>query len=431
MKRLFLFAVRVFFRRITVLGRERIPAEGPALLVANHVNSLLDPLLLYVAAPRPVRFLAKAPLFKHPLLGPVLRFLKALPVQRRQDAGSDMSQNTVTFEACEKALLEGEMIALFPEGLSHDEPHLQPLKTGAARITGRAMRDGAKVQLIPVGLTYAEKTVFRSDVTLIVGHAIRFDDLPWGDGEVPEAVLACTQRIEDGLKSLTANAERWEDLELVEGLRPMALELAGAVEEEIPPAEANVQLLEKYYEAREKSPEEIKALLKEAKPYLRVLKLLGILDEDVRREVTARGAFAYAWKRLLLIALLYPPALYGWLWHLIPYRLTDPIARLISPKDDVLATTKLYMGSFLFLLFYALQGALLWACFGWICAVCAVVLAVPCGLWALRYFEMRDEFFRLTTAVLMLGARKKTAARLKAMRADTLRTLRPLVEMYR
>lgn len=87
MRRFFAFVLSVFFRKIVVSGGEKLP-DGPAILVANHVNSLLDPLLLYVISPRPVRFLAKAPLFKHPLVSPFLRLLRAVPVQRRQDPGA-------------------------------------------------------------------------------------------------------------------------------------------------------------------------------------------------------------------------------------------------------------------------------------------------------------------------------------------------------
>ncbi len=69
---------RAFFR-VEVSGAERVPRSGPVLLVANHRNSLLDPMLLAVAAGRPVRFLAKAPLFTDPKLGWMVRGSWASP----------------------------------------------------------------------------------------------------------------------------------------------------------------------------------------------------------------------------------------------------------------------------------------------------------------------------------------------------------------
>ncbi|MBL8974611.1 MAG: 1-acyl-sn-glycerol-3-phosphate acyltransferase, partial [Myxococcales bacterium] len=55
-------ALRVFFRRIEIVGAERVPATGPVIFVLNHPNALIDPAFLLCLAPRPVSFLAKAPL---------------------------------------------------------------------------------------------------------------------------------------------------------------------------------------------------------------------------------------------------------------------------------------------------------------------------------------------------------------------------------
>jgi len=427
---LFAFILSIFFSKIIVSGRENLPAEGPAILVANHVNSLLDPLLLFMISPRRVRFLAKAPLFKHPLVAPFLKLLGAVPVYRHQDPGSDMSQNAATFKACEQALMEGDVVALFPEGLSHSEPHLQPLKTGAARITGRACRRGAAVRLIPVGLNYSAKGDFRSRVTVLVGDAVPYEDLPWGTGESPEAVVALTKRIEEGLEETTVNAECWEDVRFIEDLRPLALELRGLSEEELPEAEAEARMLERYYRAKREQPAELRALSRKARPYFRTLKLLGLEDEDVKREVDTGEALAYTWKRVLFLTVLYPPAFYGWLFHLLPYRLTGPLARTLAAKEDLVATTKLYVGLGAFPLFYVVQAGLLWWTLGPLTALVAAVLAVPCGLWSLRYYEARDEFFRLAVAYLTLGTRKRTAARLRAMRAQVTKALAPFVEMF-
>jgi 1-acyl-sn-glycerol-3-phosphate acyltransferase len=430
MRRLARFLFRVFFRRKAVFHGDRWPSEGPQVLVANHVNSLLDPLIVMAVAPRPVRFLAKAPLFSHPLVAPFLRSVRALPVHRRQDAGSDMKQNAATFEACERALAEGDAIALFPEGLSHNEPRLQPLKTGAARIVGRGLAAGARAALIPLGLNYSDKTAFRSDAVVWVGEPVPYEDLPWGEGEATEAVRLLTDRIGEGLSEVTVNAERWEDLRLIEGLRPLALELLGVPEDGLPPPAAQSDMLDSYYRAREERPAELKALVRKARPYLRTLRLLGLQDGDVVREVELGQALAYAWKRLAFLAVTWPPAFYGWLFHILPYRLTGPTALLLAPRHDVVATYKLYVGLFAFPLFYALQALVLWRALGPWLALSLSALAVPCGLWALKYYEAREEFFRLSWAVLSLRTRRGTLLKLRAMRSRVVGALAPLVNIY-
>src|SRR5688572_26296112 len=108
--------------------------DGPVLIVANHPNALLDPLIVFRVAGRPARPLAKAPLFRHPMIGPFLKGLGGLPVYRRQDDPSLMERNQDTFDAAVAALHQGQAVQIYPEGISHSEPSLTPLKTGVARI---------------------------------------------------------------------------------------------------------------------------------------------------------------------------------------------------------------------------------------------------------------------------------------------------------
>src|SRR5213082_3698124 len=152
--------IRIFFRRIEVTGVERVPAQGPVLFVLNHPNGLVDPAFLLCLAPRRVSLLAKAPLFRMPVIGSFCRAFDAIPVHRRQDASSDPSQNRETFDTARAVLARGGAIAIFPEGTSHSDPKLRPLKTGAARIAfgaAGALGDASPIRIVPVGLYYRAK----------------------------------------------------------------------------------------------------------------------------------------------------------------------------------------------------------------------------------------------------------------------------------
>jgi 1-acyl-sn-glycerol-3-phosphate acyltransferase len=135
--------VRLYYPDLRVIG-EPLPAAGPVVFVANHPNGLLDPLVLRMAAGRPVRFLAKSTLFGNPLGKLAMDAFGSVPVYRAQDAqggtGDRSAANEKTFARCRALLAEGEAIALFPEGTSHSDPSLRPLKTGAARIALSAER---------------------------------------------------------------------------------------------------------------------------------------------------------------------------------------------------------------------------------------------------------------------------------------------------
>ena len=94
--------LRIYFRRIEVTGTENIPAGSPTIFVVNHPNALIDPAFLLCFAPRRISFIAKAPLFRMPVIGYLVRALDCLPAYRRQDAGEDVSRNLETFAAARK-----------------------------------------------------------------------------------------------------------------------------------------------------------------------------------------------------------------------------------------------------------------------------------------------------------------------------------------
>src|SRR5215510_2096072 len=97
-------ALRIYFRRIEVTGLEHVPPEAPAIFVLNHPNALVDPVFLLCLAPRRVSFLAKAPLFRMPVIGSLVKALDSLPVYRRQDEGEDVTKNQEIFVALRKLL---------------------------------------------------------------------------------------------------------------------------------------------------------------------------------------------------------------------------------------------------------------------------------------------------------------------------------------
>ena len=100
--------------RVRVTGAERIPVRSGAILVANH-ESMFDPWLLALVTPRPVRYMAKAELWRVALVGRVLEAFGAFPVERGTGDGSAMSQAAAL-------LRSGEVIAIFPQGTSKQLP---------------------------------------------------------------------------------------------------------------------------------------------------------------------------------------------------------------------------------------------------------------------------------------------------------------------
>src|ERR1043166_436662 len=161
--------LRAFFREIEVRGAENLPRDGPCVVAANHHNSMMDPFLLLVAVDRPMSFIAKAPLFKIPVFGWMLRSLNCIPAHRSQDAGYAKEKNEQLYAAAAKTLVSGAALAIFPEGKSHSEPQLAEFRHGASKIAleAEAIQPGVRIQL--VGLHFEKTRGYRGNELIQVG----------------------------------------------------------------------------------------------------------------------------------------------------------------------------------------------------------------------------------------------------------------------
>lgn len=164
--------IRMYYKEVRIQGSERIPAEGPVILIANHPNTLMDAWMVGFASKRKVHFLAKATFFNSPLKKKVLSTLGMIPINRKSDGATSGVSNKDSFEACYQLLEKGEILVIFPEGTSFLERRLRELKTGTARIALEVeKRNGGKlgVQIVPVGLNYIDADTFRGKVMVHIG----------------------------------------------------------------------------------------------------------------------------------------------------------------------------------------------------------------------------------------------------------------------
>lgn len=202
------------YHRVEVTG-EAMPESTPVLLVQNHSNGLCDAHILMCTTSRPIRILVKYKLITAPLIGWMLRQMRAVPVYRQKD-GVDTRQNAKSFEAIDEALRTGSVIALFPEGESLNSIGLRPLKTGVARMATSAelSRDGGiGVQVVPIGVTYEDRDRLRCLASAIVGPPIDVAPILAEFGNAPsrEAMHAILARVSEGMRALILHADTQEE----------------------------------------------------------------------------------------------------------------------------------------------------------------------------------------------------------------------------
>jgi 1-acyl-sn-glycerol-3-phosphate acyltransferase len=367
-------AARIFFRRIELDGFDRVPKASPVIFAVNHPNGLIDPLFLLCFAPRPVSFLAKAPLFRMPLIGWFARAFDSIPVYRRQDAQAGVPApqgNRGTFALARALLQSGGAIAIFPEGTTHSDPRLRELKTGAARI---ALGASIRVSIVPTGLYYTAKQTFRSSALAYFGEPIDVEPEPVDEsGEPnPQAVDRLTEKIERALADVTLQADSHAALELI--ARAERIFSAGEAGDLARELALRRQFVAGYRYLRERDPARLARLQSQ------------VVRMDV--EVTPKVRMDAA---TILRLIFLPIAIIGAAIHWPIYRLIGFIATRLSRKEDeLIATIKIIGGLVLYPLFWI--GAAIFA--GTFRAGYAIVvlIALPLlGYIALVTLEALDE----------------------------------------
>jgi 1-acyl-sn-glycerol-3-phosphate acyltransferase len=299
------------YARLEVDGVERIPLEGPAILVANHGNSLVDSLALLCASPRPTAPLAKAPLFQSRLLRPWLEGVGAVPVFREQDvqenAGRGVRANLGTFDACRARLQAGGALVLFPEGVSQPQPRLLPLRTGVARI---ALDAGRPVTVVPVGLVYEPPGERRGRALVVVGDPFVADGSRLEKSERRSAISALTRRIEEALRELLSEADSQHDLALLRLLAQARAQEAGlSADVSLAEAHRRTQVLSRgLSRLRAVDPAAVEDLRWRADAFQRALGLVGVPLALLERRTSGAGVLRFLLATLLPALVLVPLA---------------------------------------------------------------------------------------------------------------------------
>jgi glycerol-3-phosphate O-acyltransferase/dihydroxyacetone phosphate acyltransferase len=395
--------LNLFYRRIEVAGAEHIPTRGPVIIAANHHNSLVDPMLVMTAVPRPLVILAAAPLFRNPLIGPLLRLMGALPVLRRQEGIRDPARNDAMFDAVRTALSRGGTVLLFPEGRTQPEPVLLPLRTGAARMLLDAATEETPVTLLPVGLVFHEPGTFRTGWALVlVGSSVRTDDCVTLHRTEPErAVRVLTDRLHEALSRQIIEADDRQTLRLLRVAETLWRGHAPAsAAEEAARVAAIQQVARVHRDLQQRAPERLAALRQHVEAYSKDLERLGASDVDIGRSYPPGVALRWAIREGLSLLLGLPLALLGVLLHAAPYWLTAAAVRALRRPAEEEATDKIVAGSLFYPLCWSVEGWVAWRLGdGWgLTALLAALL--PTGFFALGWQERLRHVAREARAFL-------------------------------
>lgn len=325
------------YREIDVWVDPTLTGGGPIIAVANHFGGLADGVLLVDAIPTMPRIVARDVIWKIPVAGQIMSGIGGIPVHRRADGTK--TSNDEMFASCYQALESGDTILIFPEGVTQDVPHIAAVKTGAARIALGARASGVgSIRIVPVGLHYEDKAVFRSRVLVNAGAALDIEE--WvaargsaGDAGDKDAVDDLTEEITTRLRAVAPDFPDWD----AAGAYAMAAEVAlhDVDDPDTPLRYGDVQLLAAQLHAADGDGAGAALALE----YARSLKAARATDAAVARpgRRLPRPESQSRFRDMLLSVVLLPYALVGAAIAVVPWLLVQAV-RLVPAAPAVKAT---------------------------------------------------------------------------------------------
>lgn len=172
------FGLKLSYRHINYVGKERIPQDGAIIYAPNHTNALMDALVILAMDHKAKVFVARADIFKKPKLAKLFHWLKIMPIMRMRDGADEVRKNNETIEKAVDVLRDKVPFCIFPEGQHQTKYSAQPLAKGIFRIAfqAQALMTDMPLYIVPVGMLYGNFFRFRSTVRVQIGEPINVQE---------------------------------------------------------------------------------------------------------------------------------------------------------------------------------------------------------------------------------------------------------------
>jgi len=201
-----------YYKKIKIVGLDKLPKGKPIFFLPNHQNALIDPLLIATNINGFASYLTRASVFNKPFIAKLLRLLGLLPVYRIRDGYSSLNRNQAIFDECIETFSKNGKVLAFPEATHNIQRRVRTLSKGFTRIVSQELENkpNTELQLIPVGLNYVAADQCPDSVSIIFGEAIPAKNYIQEDN-----LQVLRMDVQDALKKLTSDFPQ-NDYEAIE-----------------------------------------------------------------------------------------------------------------------------------------------------------------------------------------------------------------------
>jgi 1-acyl-sn-glycerol-3-phosphate acyltransferase len=360
----------------------------------------MDPIVIAVIVKRPVYFLAKAAIFKTSFAKWILPKFHIIPLYRKADDPTLMSNNEDTFRKCFEHLEKDGVILMFPEGLSITERKLRPIKTGAARIAlGAEARNDFKlgVQIVNIGLNYVDPHTFNRDLFLNVDQPILVSDYKEHyQNNNHKGVEILTEEIRKRLEKICIAIEDDNTDKLVENIellyKQKLVDENGIMDDKAREFLITKNIIETVNYFKILQPKRAENIDLRLKDYLKNITDLGLTDTDIAKNQKTTSFLGENLRSFLKMFFGFPFYLYGLINNYIAFKLPGWIVRSKDERLENVGGIYMVGGMFSFLIFYIAQIVAAWKFthIQWLTLLYALSLPIS-GLFAFWYALMVKE----------------------------------------
>lgn len=371
---------KLFYRKFRVIGKENFPKDGPVIVVSNHQNGLMDPVMCCLSAPRQLHFLTRADVFKKPLVAKILFKLNMMPVYRPHDRVPDMAErNEYIFNHCVDRLKKGAAVALFPEGNHGNEYFIRPMKKGLSRMVYRSIEKHPElksIKIVPMGIHYSDYEDFRADFTVRIGEPIELEQWLEAHPESPQNHNALMEKVKQGLTSVTWNLAPYNYYDFFYTYA-YTLQNKGVAWEVIKEDIDNYPLIIDSWKEED--------LITSWAHYTATISHHHLPWKDF-----AAGK-KYRWFDYIKMVILAPLAWFGFFLFAPPCLITSRMVKNKIKDPHFTSSFKMVFGILLVPLTLLIWSILVLVIFNWKWLLVFLFASAMCGIIALKYFDWLEE----------------------------------------
>ena len=418
LRKLIKVALFFFFKKIVVSGKQHMLHQGPLIIVANHPNTLMDPLIIASFMKQQIGFLGNAGLFSNSFLGKFLKYFNVIPVFRKKDiAPREKPNNKYSFSKCHEFLDEKGTMLIFPEGSSYYELKLREIKTGTARIAlSYESLQGldSNLKILPIALDYSDAIQFRSMVSVTIGEPISVQNYKkiYLENEI-DGVLRLTETIRQKLDKYipnTANKEQEQFLlkshKFYTTFNEPTTNLHSNPKQSLL---SRAQISKSLYFLNENNHKLYTNTETKVHLFFELLNKVKLTPGFFRDEFLQKNKYIVAFGYFLKFLLLAPIYIFGLLTNYAPYMLPFTIFKVLKLEIEYKTSVQMIVGLFTFPLFYWLEIKIIGSYFSssfWGSLLCVIAFLIS-GYIAMYYWTEVNRFRRVLRFYFFMKQDKK------------------------